>query len=66
MQNDGIMPESYDKQLTDTLVNLLVRLTTPLNTDLEGRVVSYELDGLNEVLETLVEIVEQRVEVKDD
>ena len=56
----------HDKQLTDILVELLVRLTTPLNTDIEARVVTYELDGLNEVLEALVEILQTRMEVENE
>ena len=56
----------HDKQLTDVLVELLVRLTTPLNTDTEARVVTFELDGLNEVLEALVEILQTRMEVDNE
>jgi len=56
----------HDKQLTDVLVELLVRLTTPLNTDTEARVVTFELDGLNEVLDALVSLCEQRMEVENE
>jgi len=52
--------------LDEALIQLLGRLTQPLEFEADSTVAVYDKESLYEVIDALAEILQQRMEIKDD